>query len=93
MLYMKYKITNYTIERAKELGVFVKPSKDIKHKLDVFDESGKYLTSVGAAGYYDYPTYIENFGLEYANKRRKLYKQRHKKDNKLKGFLADYLLW
>ena len=44
----------------------------------------------------DYPTYIINNGLVYANNRRRLYKIRHNSDRKLKwsrGWLADNLLW
>tara|TARA_R110001592_G_scaffold90231_2_gene265425 strand:+ start:785 stop:1063 length:279 start_codon:yes stop_codon:yes gene_type:complete len=92
---MAYIITKYTREQAKKLGVVVKPSKTKGKKLDVFKNNIK-IASVGAIGYSDYPTYIKSKGKEYANKRRKLYKQRHNQDRKVRGsngFYADKLLW
>ena len=45
-------------------------------------------------GYNDYPTFIKTKGLSYANERRKLYKQRHKKDlNSKNGYFANKILW
>ena len=92
---MTYKITNYTKDKAKKLGVEVKVSKVKVKKLDVFKD-GKKIASVGALGYSDYPTYIKDKGKDYADKRRTLYKIRHKKDKDVKGtkgYYADRLLW
>jgi hypothetical protein len=90
-----YHITDYTYKQAKKLGVEIKPSKNKKKKIDVL-KNGKKISSVGATGYKDYPTYINENGLAYANERRKLYKIRHSED-RLKtgsnGYYADKLLW
>lgn len=91
----KYKILPYTYKRAKMLGVKVIPSDNLKYKLKVITKTGKVIYC-GGNGYGDYPTYIKKYGLEYANKRRKLYKMRHQKDRHERntpGFMADYLLW
>jgi hypothetical protein len=90
-----YKITDYTKKRAKSLGVEVKPSSVKGKKIDVF-KNGKKVASVGAIGYNDYPTHIAKNGKEFADKRRKLYKIRHKNDKDKKGtngYYADKLLW
>ena len=90
-----YDITNYTMKQAKQIGVTVKPSKTKGKKIDVYKDD-KQIASVGALGYKDYPTFLKENGLDYANKRRKLYKQRHEKDRLIKwsrGWLADQLLW
>jgi hypothetical protein len=90
-----YVITTYTRKQAKRLGVEVKISSNISKKLDVFKD-GKKIASIGGTGYSDYPTYIKTHGKEYADKRRALYKIRHKKDRHVSwsnGFLADQLLW
>jgi hypothetical protein len=90
-----YNITHYTYRQAKSIGVTVKPSTTKGKKIDVFKD-GKKIASVGALGYNDYPTFIKEKGLEYANNRRKLYKQRHETDRHEKwsrGWLADKLLW
>ena len=90
-----YQITDYTFQQAKKLGVEVKPSTDKKKKIDVI-KNGKKIASVGAIGYKDYPTYIKEKGLTYANERRKLYKIRHSKDRQKvgsNGYFADKLLW
>lgn len=90
-----YQITNYTREQAKKLNVSVKLSKMKDKKIDVI-KNDIVIASVGAIGYSDYPTYIKSHGIEYANKRRKLYKIRHNNDRKIKnsnGYWADKLLW
>lgn len=91
-----YSILPYTYDKAREMGVFVRPSDNQKYKLKVFDNQGNFITYVGANGYSDYPHYIQSHGIEYANKRRELYKKRHNKDRNIKGsrgWFADKLLW
>ena len=90
-----YKITDYTKNKAKELGVTVKPSKNKNKKIDVYRKNEK-LASIGSIDYLDYPTYINNKGKQYADERRRLYKIRHNKDLKKKdspGYFANKLLW
>ena len=97
---MAYKISTYTMNQAKRLGVNVRPSRTKGKKIDVIKD-GRKIASVGALGYADYPTYMamERKGLipkGTANKRRAAYKRRHTKDRKVKGsrgFYADQLLW
>ena len=92
---MPYSITSYTRSQAKKHGVVVKRSKVKGKKLDVF-KNGKKVASVGALGYGDYPTFMRTKGKEFANKRRKAYKQRHQKDRTKRGtpgWYADKLLW
>lgn len=97
---MNYRITEYTREQARRLGVTVKPSSVKGKKIDVFKD-GKKLASVGALGYNDYPTFMR---LEREGKvpkgtaefRRKAYKIRHQKDRTVRGsngWFADKLLW
>jgi hypothetical protein len=93
---MGYTITTYTKTQAKKLNVIVKPSTVQGKKIDVFNKKGEKLASVGALGYGDYPTFKREKGLEYANERRRLYKERHEKDRHERGtagFYADKLLW
>jgi hypothetical protein len=98
---MPYKIRTYSKLKAKQLGVVIKPSTNKKKKLDVFNKEGKKLASIGALGMNDYPTYLE---LEKKNKvekgtaekRRRLYKNRHESDRKkvgTNGYYADKILW
>jgi len=75
-----YSIQPYTYIRAKLLGVDVYPSSRKGKKIDVY-KNGKYLYSIGALGMNDYPTYIKDKGIMYADYRRSLYHLRHKKDN------------
>jgi hypothetical protein len=90
-----YKITEYTRKKAFKLKLEVKQSKLKSKKIDVY-KNGVKIASIGAKGYKDYPTYIKEKGLKYANKRRKLYKIRHNKTRGKKwsnSWLADQLLW
>ena len=97
---MGYRVKQYTKEQAKKIGVQVKPSKNKGKKIDVY-KGDKKVASVGALGMNDYPTYKEKEkkGLVEkgtAEKRRKLYKQRHESDRHTKGsngYYADKLLW
>lgn len=92
---MPYRITEYTKQQAKKLGVTVKPSSVKGKKIDVFKKSEK-ICSVGALGMGDYPTFIREKGKDYAEVRRRLYKLRHEKDRHKVGtasYYADKLLW
>ncbi len=88
-------IAKYSKDKAKSLGVDIKPSTKKGKKIDVFKE-GKLVASIGAKGYKDYPIYLAENGKEEADKRRKLYKKRHEKDRHTPGtpsFYADNILW
>ena len=77
-----YKILPYTQAQARRLNVRVKPSSRKGKKIDVYDGKGNFITSVGAKGYLDYPTYRKLFGKAVADQRRRLYKQRHRQIEK-----------
>lgn len=88
-----YEITSYTKDKAKGLGVVVKPSTVKGKKIDVF-KNEKKIASIGAVGYKDFPTYLKEDGKAVADKRRRLYKIRHANDLKSgNGFYANKLLW
>ena len=92
---MVYHITNYTKEKANQLGVTVKPSTYATKKIDVY-KNGIKIASIGAVGYPDYPTYLKTTDKKYADERRRLYKIRHKNDKNVvgsNGYYADKLLW
>jgi len=98
---MSYKIKKYSYEKAKKLGVIIKPSKTNGKKIDVFSKSGDKLASVGALGMNDYPTYKQKertgeVSRGTAEKRKKAYKSRHESDRHKRGsagFFADKILW
>ena len=90
-----YHITDYSYRKAILIGVVITPSKSKDKKIDVY-KNGKKIASVGFLGAKDYPTYIKENGLQYANERRNFYKIRHQKDRQKlwsRGWLADQLLW
>ena len=90
-----YHITDYSKKQANKLQVDIKPSKKKNKKIDVI-KNGHVLASIGNINYLDYPTYIKEKGLKYAQKRKELYKIRHKKDINIKnspGFYAGKILW
>lgn len=89
---MVYEIQPYSLQKAKQLGVEIKPSKKAGKKIDVFKQ-GDLIASIGAAGMGDYPTYIKDKGKEYANERRRLYKIRHSKNTGVAAKLAGEILW
>jgi len=95
-----YKIKKYSLDKAKKLGVEIKPSSRPGKKIDVY-KKGVKISSIGAIDYGDYPTYLEleKAGIikkGAADERRRLYKLRHAKDRAVKntpGYFADQLLW
>ena len=92
---MSYTITSYSKNRAKALGVVIKPSTRKGKKIDVF-KNKKKVASIGAIGYGDFPTFKKTKGKEFADKRRIAYKKRHEKNRKKKGtagYYADQILW
>jgi hypothetical protein len=93
---MSYKITQYSKTQAEKLGVTIKPSSVQGKKIDVFNKKGEKIASIGALGYSDYPTYLKDKGKDYADNRRKLYKERHESDRHVRGsagYYADKILW
>ena len=97
---MSYPITKEIRERAKAIGIEVKPSQKKGKKLDAYKD-GVLQSSFGAKGYMDYHLYKKKEGQQVANEKRKQYKARHEKDRKVKyrggkltaGYLADKILW
>lgn len=75
-----YKIKPYNFQRALDLGVKIKPSKNPKYKIDVYDFNKQFITSIGDANYSDFATYNETHGTDYALEKRDLYRKRHKRE-------------
>jgi hypothetical protein len=89
-----YHITKYSYEKAKQLGVQIKPSTNKKKKIDVFKNNVK-VASIGAINYKDYPNYLKE-DKALAVQKRHLYKLRHEKDRHVigsNGYYADKILW
>lgn len=93
-----YKIKQIQIDKANKIGVTIKPSENKKKKVDVF-KNGKKVGSIGALGYKDYGTYLEELPKKEADKKRKNYLARHSKEPKTKdgkktnSYFADKILW
>lgn len=95
---MSYEIKDIQKKKAEKLKVEIKPSTNKKKKLDVFKD-GEKVASIGASGYKDYGTYLEELPKKDADKKRKNYLARHKKEPKMKdgkrtnSYYADKILW
>jgi len=92
-----YSISQYTKDKANKLNVSVKVSTNKNKKIDVIDKkTNKKIASIGARGMMDYQSYIKSKGIQFANKRRRLYRLRHHKYRNKTGtnsYYADKLLW
>ena len=54
------------------------------------------IASIGATGYGDFPTWTKLKGKTYADEKRRLYRLRHKGEEKVigsNGYYAWYILW
>ena len=90
-----YTILPYTKDKARKIGVVVRPSTTAFKKIDVFDQ-GKKVASIGDIRYNDYPSYWKKEGKAFADERQRLYRIRHAKDMDKKGtpgWYANHLLW
>ena len=90
-----YAITDYSERQAKKLGVEIRTSSNPKKKIDVFKDRKK-IASIGASGYGDFPTWTKSKGLPFANEKRRLYRLRHRGEEKVigsNGYYAWYILW
>ena len=91
----KYLITKYSKEQANKLGVEITPSTNPKKKIDVYKNNEK-IASIGAYGYGDFPTWTKIEGKEYADNKRRLYRLRHKGEEKKigsNGYFSWFILW
>ncbi len=64
------------------MNVRIKPSTNPKKKIDVFENNHKFIVSVGANGYSDYPTYLQQGDKAFADKRKQFYKHDLKRTDK-----------
>lgn len=91
-----YDILPYSYKQAEKLGVQIFPSSNPKYKIEIYDKDGLFMFYGGAPQYSDFPHYIQSHGKEYADKRRRLYHIRHKKEidkQGSKGWYVAKLLW
>jgi len=75
-------------DKAKKIGVSVRPSEQKGKKLDVY-KNGNKVATIGDLAYEDYNTTGDK-------ERRRLYKIRHEKNRHKRGtpsYYADQILW
>jgi hypothetical protein len=90
-----YKIKDYSYKQADRLGVEIRPSANLKKKIDVFNKKGDKIASIGAKGYGDYPSYLEK-NKKLAEQKREGYKARFKNSASVRGspsYFASEILW
>jgi hypothetical protein len=93
---MSYNISDYSFRQAQKIGVKIIPSTRKNKKIDVYNNNNEYIVSIGDIKYKDYPTYLIENGLIYAQNRRRLYKARHERNRNnvgSAGYYADKILW
>jgi hypothetical protein len=93
---MSYHIDDRAYDVARSLGLHICVATNPKYKIEIYDEDGIYMTSVGARGYKDYWQYLREDGNVIANKRRSAYKKRHHKEMEKthsRGWLVGKILW
>ena len=79
-----YKVTKYSHDKAKKLNLIIKVSNNPLKKIDVYTSDDKFIASIGDSSYMDYPNYCIAYSKEYADKRKILYRNRHKLNSDVK---------
>jgi len=100
-----YKITQYSRDKIQELNsklntsdFSIKLSEDPSKKIDVFLREKK-ISTIGDINLLDFPSFVEERGIEFANKRRDAFYSRFKrlpdiKDGKIQTiWWTRFLLW
>jgi hypothetical protein len=94
---MAYEISQYTLSRAAQLGVVVRPSATHSKKIDVFDQRGERLIcSIGLLSGMDFPALIKEKGYPVARRKRTFFVSKNKTQIKVQGSKKWYmyhLLW
>jgi hypothetical protein len=93
---MVYRIQPYSLNKAENLNVIIKPSNKRNKKIDVYDFNNNYICSIGDRGYADYPTFMALSGKKVADKHRRMYRLRHRKEKDkvdTPGYFAYHILW
>ena len=102
---MSYKIKKLQLQKAKELGVIIKPSTNKNKKIDVYigdkvvARIGANISMIKGKPMNDYATYLTT-DPSIAESRRINYIKRHSKEPKIdndgkftKSFYSDEILW
>ena len=76
-----YIITQYSYDKAKQLNLIIKQSKNKGKKIDVYTINNEFIHSIGDIRYNDYPSYLSTstYNNQYADERKRLYHIRHQK--------------
>ena len=93
---MTYIISEHSKIQAKKLNLIIKVSTRKNKKIDVYDAHNNYINSIGNINYNDFGSYLALYNIEYANRRRVLYHNRHKKGINIinsKQYLSANILW
>ena len=88
-------IEDRVLEIAREKYEFKMRAVSKAEALEVYKDN-VYIASIGDSRYQDYPHYLEIYGEIYANQRKKLYHNRHKRNFNVKyskQWLSLNLLW
>ena len=67
-----YIITQYSYDKAKQLNLIIKQSKNKGKKIDVYTINNEFIHSIGDIRYNDYPSYLSTstYNKQYADERK-----------------------
>ena len=95
----KYVITQYSLDKIKELNeklntsdFTIKLSKDPLKKIDVFLRE-KIIATIGDINLLDFPSFVDERGIEFANKRRDAFYSRFKRLPDIKDGEIQTIWW
>ena len=88
-----YKIEPKQRENARKLGVKIKSSTRKGKKIDVFNQNGNYITSIGDINYLDFHKYRKIDPREALTRQRSYLKRHGKKKKGSTGYYANKILW
>lgn len=89
---MEYQISEYSLEKAKTLGVELRPSNTKMKTIDIY-KNDEFVCSIGNKRYLDFPALVDKFGMNVACDKRREYKIRHKYSKGEVAFFTNKIIW
>lgn len=89
---MPFQITPEMYQEAELLRIEIRPSENKRKLIDIY-RNGSFFASIGASNFKTYAQFVEDEGIEFAQRKKEKILARHKNNCDLKTLYTLRLLW